>query len=103
MPQVLQEQCMEAGIEDFITKASAVSHKLLYTLPRGPAALISLHLKLKRVWCHICCDSIVHGLRSCLSMLPQPFRIEDLQRVIKNPRRVPHITPPDIVSEIVGA
>lgn len=50
--QVLQEQCKQAGIEDFITK---------------------------------------------------PFRIEDLQRVIRNPRRVPRTTPPDIISECLAS
>lgn len=33
----------------------------------------------------------------------QPFRIEDLQRVVKNPRRVPRTTPPDIISDCLAA
>lgn len=38
-----------------------------------------------------------------LPSLPlQPFRIEDLQRVIRNPRRVPRTTPPDIISECLA-
>lgn len=32
----------------------------------------------------------------------QPFRIEDLHRVIKNPRRVPRTQPPDIISECLA-
>ena len=44
----------------------------------------------------------LHWLLMPAICLLQPFRIEDLQRVIKNPRRVPRTQPPDIISECLA-